>query len=91
MNRTVVLTALVLVVLLVEGIAQTQSRIQTHSQPGRYQLFSAEHAIEGPGSEKTILRIDTATGKVDEWNYGRDSQGKIFDEWTPTGELLRNR
>ncbi len=95
MNRSVIASLMIgIAFLLVEGTAQTQNRTPQAAQPGRYQLFSAEHAIIGitnAEAEKVILRIDTATGKVDEWNIGQDAEGKVFDEWTPTGELPRKR
>lgn len=44
-------------------------------RPHRFYSVSAKHDL-GPGSWNVLLRVDTHTGRVDEW----DSGTKVFDE-----------
>jgi hypothetical protein len=53
---------------------------------GRYQLVPVEHYLGGINiNEKSVLRIDTATGIVDEWMTGTDRNGNAVDRWVRTG------
>lgn len=60
---------------------------------GRYQLASVEHYIfinnqpppPGVEGDKAVLRIDTATGNVDQWMTGTDGNGATFDRWVRIG------
>jgi len=96
---TIILASIAVMLLAVTSSSQQPAvrpdvSLQSTTQIGRYQLFSGEHQIEGTRtmvSEKVILRIDTITGKVDWWEYGRDENGRVYDEWKPTGLLERSR
>lgn len=99
-RSTVVLAALALMFLAGKGSTQQidfrpdAPSPSSGPQIGRYQLFSGEHEIEGARtmvSERVILRLDTITGHVDWWEYGRDENGRVYDEWMPTGLLPRSR
>ncbi|MGD1071715.1 MAG: hypothetical protein ABSB15_16400 [Bryobacteraceae bacterium] len=79
----------VIVALLAIGVA----RMTAQGQPadgavGRYQLFTAEHAITSPKGTytgKDILRIDTATGQTSAWVNGQDASGKLVSALLPIG------
>jgi hypothetical protein len=68
------LAVLAVVLLFVVAHAQTVAQLQSTST-GRYQLLSADHYLIGANSvEKAVLKIDTATGIVDEWVTGVDAR-----------------
>lgn len=80
MNRTN--TAIVVIAtaaLLAVGNAQTP---KVSGPVGRYQLFAGETSAGGSPNHKAILRIDTATGIVDEW-----ITNAAGDSWHQTGSL----
>ena len=60
---------------------------------GRYQLASVEHYVlianhppaPGEPGDRAVLRIDTATGNVDEWTTGIDANGNSVNRWVRTG------
>jgi hypothetical protein len=79
-RNNIAIAAIVAALLLIAGGAQTQS---TSGSVGRYQLFSGETdaGTSGP-PHRAILRIDTATGTVDEW-----ITSSVVDSWHRTGTL----
>jgi hypothetical protein len=90
MNRnTLIVAAIAAIVVFAVGKAQTESG---NAQTGRYQLFSGEHDLLGSTlTEKAILRLDTATGNVDQWVRGADGNGGHVDRWMRTGNLVPSR
>lgn len=93
MNKTNVVTLVILAALLtVALIGQTKQSPPVSSQSGRYQLFEAESTPLGATVDlKTVLRIDTQTGNVDEWLAGKTKTGNMVDVWQRIGEVPPER
>jgi len=88
MNRSTLLKIAVgAALLIVAGAAQTGRGAAPASQIGRYRLLSGEATSVGSNStDKVILRLDTATGDVDEWLYGALPDGKPWNQRYRIGE-----
>jgi len=85
MNKSNITAAVIAIaVLLVIGSAQTNRTAS--GQPGRYQLLSGEHVVNGKATvfdQKDVFHIDTETGATSVYTFGVDSNGKTYTEWLP--------
>jgi len=54
-------------------------------QIGRYQLFQGRFRANVPGveAEDVILRLDSATGKVQRYYSGTSTKGNLTEGWRP--------
>lgn len=91
MNRISVAILAILTLLVAVSIAQTSQKTSADpAQIGRYQILVVEHDYIGgaPGEkERAVLRLDTATGVVEQWFRGMTKDGRGIDAWEPTGDL----
>lgn len=94
MNKVALAVIVVLATAILLGIGNAQIKgPQPSGQIGRYQLLQGEHIVVGQkvtNDEKVVLRIDTATGQVSEWQEGTSTEGKYANFWFPIGERPQN-
>ena len=99
MNRiAVIVSVTLLVAVAIAQIPRTTPNVNRNAQlgqVGRYQILNVDQEFEGspngPEKERLVLRIDTATGAVDEWFTGKAQDGLVYDEWVPTGYFPMKR
>lgn len=61
---------------------QTQAQAPAQAPAPRYQLFQGRYMV-GHAETQGVFRLDTATGKVDGYFAGNDSNGKFQEGFTP--------
>jgi len=90
MKRSYVLMIAVVCFALGVGVSHfTTRRVKAQTQPspvGRYQLFQGRYKVVGTNTsveQNGVFKLDTMTGKTDQYFAGEGKDGKYAEGWSP--------